>query len=266
MTDLTGQDPLGRFSALAGLYARCRPDYPAAAVDWLLGCCGLGPTSLLVDVGCGTGISARQLAARGVPVIGVEPNDEMRRQAEAAGGPAGLRYQAGTAEATGLPDGGADAVVAAQAFHWFDAARALAEFHRLLRPGGRVALLWNERDEADPATAAYGAVLARAPDAPLIEGGRARAGQALLRSPLFTAGEVRDFRHGQTLDGDGLVGRAFSASYAPRTPPLAEPFEAALRAVFDRFQHAGRITLRYVTTVYLARRAEVDLPAARPVG
>ncbi|MFO0927726.1 MAG: class I SAM-dependent methyltransferase [Gemmataceae bacterium] len=254
MTDLTGHNPRGRFTGLAELYARCRPDYPAAAIDWIVARCGLGPGSLLVDVGCGTGISARQLAARGIPVIGVEPNADMRRQAEAAGGPPHLRYHPGTAEATGLPDGVADTVLAAQAFHWFDAPAALAEFHRLLRPDGWAVLVWNERNERDPATAAYGAVLTSAPGASTIESERFRAGRALLESPLYQDGEVRAFAHSQPLDDDGLVGRAFSASYAPREAPHAEAFEKALRDVFARYQRDGVFDLRYVTTVYLARR------------
>src|SRR2546430_1907516 len=136
MSDLAQHNPVGRFSGLADLYAKHRPTYPAQAVDYLVSHCGLGPDSLLIDVGCGTGISTRLLAACGIPVGGVEPNDEMRAKAEAESAPHWLRYQKGQAEATGLPDGIATVVLAAQAFHWFDAPRALAEFHRLLKPGG----------------------------------------------------------------------------------------------------------------------------------
>src|SRR5438067_6793976 len=120
MTDSPGPDPAGRFTGLAGLYARHRPDYPAAALDYLVRRCGLGRDTLLVDVGCGTGIAARLFAARGVPVLGVEPNDDMRARAEATPLPSGAvppEYRKGRAEATGLPDGAAAAVLAAQAFH-----------------------------------------------------------------------------------------------------------------------------------------------------
>src|SRR5262249_47892014 len=145
MSAPSSPQPTGRFTGLAGAYARGRPDYPAAALDRIVARCGLDGSTVLVDVGCGTGISARLFAARGIRVVGVEPNDDMLAQAERAGG--GVRYQKGTAEATGLPAGSAVCVLAAQAFHWFDAPRALAEFRRVLRPGGWVALLWNERDE-----------------------------------------------------------------------------------------------------------------------
>ncbi len=261
MRDISGYNPTGRFSGLADLYARHRPDYPAAALDLIVQRCGLGRDTLLVDVGCGTGISARLFAARGVPVLGVEPNDEMRSRAEATPLPPGaapVEYREGRAEATGLPDGAAAAVLAAQAFHWFDAPAALREFHRILRPGGWVALVWNERDEADPCTAAYGAVVRSAPDAAAIEVPRSRAGDPLLSSPLFEEGERVPFRHEQELDEDGLLGRAFSASYAPREPPEAAAFAAALHEVFVRYQHLGRVLLRYETTVYLARRRDLS--------
>lgn len=169
-----------RFTGLAQLYAQSRPGYPAAALDHLLTRCGLRPGAVAVDVGCGTGISSRLLAERGLRVVGIEPNADMRRQAEAStealppGVPA-PEYRDGRAEATGLPEGAADVVVAAQAFHWFDADRALREFHRILKPGGWVALLNYERDETDACTAAFGAVLGGTPEAAAVEGPRARA-------------------------------------------------------------------------------------------
>jgi SAM-dependent methyltransferase len=253
----SGTDPLRRFCGLADLYARCRPSYPAAALDFIIARCGLHRGSLLVDVGCGTGIAARLFAERGVPVLGIEPNDEMRCRAEAEVGPPGLpapRYCKGCAEATQLPDRMADAVLAAQAFHWFQPEAALREFARILKPGGWVALLWNERDPSDPFTAAYGAVIRTAPEAEAVETPRAQAGQALLVSPPFEHGECVRFRHEQVLDEAGVLGRAFSASYAPREPAGAERFAAALRAVFHGFQRSGQVTLRYETSVYVARR------------
>src|SRR5689334_13001187 len=113
MADLSRLNPTGRFSGLADVYARNRPGYPDAAVDFILTRCGLRPGTLLIDVGCGTGMSTRLFAGRGLRVVGVEPNAEMRAQAEAAPAPPGApppAYRDGRAEDTGLPDAAADAV------------------------------------------------------------------------------------------------------------------------------------------------------------
>jgi SAM-dependent methyltransferase len=252
----TDPNPLDRFTGLADVYARCRPTYPDASVQAIIDRAHLGPGSRLVDIGCGTGISSRLFGARGVPVIGIEPNADMRRAAAAEPLAAGVppQYRDGRAEATGLPGGYADVVLAAQAFHWFDPATALREFHRILKPGGWVALLWNERDETDPFTADYGAVIRTAPDAAAVEGPRARAGEALGDSTLFEAYERLTFLHGQVLDADGMRGRAFSASYAPRDPAGVTAWNEGLNRVFERHEVGGRVELRYVTTLHLARR------------
>jgi SAM-dependent methyltransferase len=255
---MSGADfnPLGRFTGLADVYARSRPTYPDAAVRAVIDRARLGPASLLVDVGCGTGIAARLFAARGVPVIGVEPNPDMRQRAEAEPRPAGPapHYRDGRAEATGLPDGCADVVLAAQAFHWFEPDASLREFHRILKPGGWVALIWNERDESDPFTAAYGTVIRTGPDTAAVEGPRARAGDALRTHPLFEDYERLTFHHGQPVDAQGLRGRAFSASYAPRDAAGVAAWSAALGRLFNEYQRGGRVELRYETTLHLARR------------
>jgi SAM-dependent methyltransferase len=257
LSKLSQENPTGRFTGLAEIYADARPGYPPAGLDFIVGHCGLSRESLVVDVGAGTGIFARLLALRGVPVIGIEPNADMRARAEAEPFPQELpapEYRPGRAEATLLPAKITDAVLAAQAFHWFEPDAALAEFYRILKPGGWVVLVWNERDEADAFTAAYGAVIRSSPGAAAVEGPRAKAGDALRGDRRFEQAERVRFPNEQELDEEGVLRRAFSASYAPREPQAVAAFKAKLRQVFGRFQKAGRVTLSYETSVYVARK------------
>src|ERR1043165_6742706 len=144
------QNPLTRFDDRARNYADYRPSYPSAAIDAILS--GLPPATALkiADIGAGTGISARLFGDRGASVRAIEPNAEMRR---AAAPHPRVTFLEATADKTFLPDASVNLVTAFQAFHWFEPNTTLAEFHRILRPGGRVALAWNERDARDPFTA-----------------------------------------------------------------------------------------------------------------
>jgi SAM-dependent methyltransferase len=259
MPDLSDFNPTARFTGLAETYARFRPTYPAHAIDFIMTRCGLAKESLVVDVGCGTGIASRLLAARGLNVIGIEPNIEMRCTAAANLGAEGealaVTYRAGRAESTGLSNQCADAVLSAQAFHWFEPDATLHEFHRILKPDGWAILMWNERDERDPATAAYGEVIRTAKDAAAVEGHRqTRAGNVLRTSRLFTRAEQVAFNNQQALDEEGLLGRAFSASYAPREADEREAWAVRLRGVFRQCQQDGQVLLRYRTSIYLAQR------------
>ena len=257
MTELSHANPTGRFNGLAELYARCRPGYPVESIDYIVKRCKLGRQTLVVDVGCGTGISSRILARRGFRVLGIEPNAEMRALAAAESLPDAAvapRYCEGRAEATNLADATADAVLAAQAFHWFEPAAALAEFYSILKPDGWVILIWNERHAADAFTADYGQIVGGTPQAAAVELPRGRAGQPLLTSPLFQDAERVAFHYEQELDEDGVLGRAFSASYAPREAVQAAAFASALRSVFARHQRDNRVRLCYETSVYTARR------------
>src|SRR5688572_11145173 len=139
-------DSATRFSNRVDDYIKYRPGYPGAIVDFLTAACGLTPAAVIADVGSGTGILSELFLKQGNRVFGVEPNQEMREAAERilAGYPS-FTSVAGSAEATSLPAQSVDYITAAQAFHWFERERARAEFERILKPGGWVLLLWNER-------------------------------------------------------------------------------------------------------------------------
>src|SRR5882724_821299 len=147
--------PTARFSNRAGLYAKYRPGYPAAVVDVLKKDAGMSAASVVADIGSGTGISTRLLAPHVSLVYAVEPNAEMRSEADREEPPNAVSVD-GTAEATGLAGKAIDFVVAATAFHWFKVAEARKEFRRILKPGGLVVLMWNMRQrDTSPLVAAY---------------------------------------------------------------------------------------------------------------
>ena len=132
------------FARGADAYERGRPEYPADALEPLR----LSPDLTVLDLAAGTGKLTRPLAASGARVIAVEPVAEMR-----AALPSSVETLDGTAESIPLGDGSVDLVTVGQAFHWFDGDAALAEIHRVLRPGGRLALVWNRRVEDAPVNA-----------------------------------------------------------------------------------------------------------------
>lgn len=252
------RDPTGRFSARADDYVRYRPTYPAAAIDAVLSGLGDPHTLTAADVGAGTGIASRLLADRGVHVRAVEPNAAML--AAALPHPLVDWCQA-PAEATGLATGCVSLVLCAQSFHWFRHDRALREFHRVLAPGGRLALIWNDDDHDSPATNAYRAAVSRAA-ARDWTGKNPFSPAGLIGSGLFTNLRILHLPNAQRLDLPGLIGRARSASYVPRDGPRHDQLILDLAALHEaQADTSGLITLGYRTDVYLADAVIRSSPA-----
>lgn len=143
------------FGEAVGAYERARPSYPDAVVDWLV---PAGARDVL-DLGAGSGKLTRSLVARGLRVTAVDPDPAML--AALAASLPDVRAELGTAEAIPLPDDSVDLVTVAQAWHWVDAPVAIAEAARVLRPGGRLAIVWNLRDERDPWNRRFGSAAER---------------------------------------------------------------------------------------------------------
>ena len=246
------------FSGLAEGYESHRPGYPTEVIAAALE--GLAPPVRVADIGCGTGICTRMLAVAGAEVIGLEPNADMlavaRRHPAPAPGREAIVYKQASAEKTGLPDASMNLILCAQAFHWFDAPAALAEFHRILTSGGRLALLWNRRDQSDPFMAGYEAIAGRAQEHARSEGRLTRKNRSYdpATGGLFTDVRRPEFDNPQPLDRAGLLGRARSASYFPVSGPLKDELEARLHQLFDEHQSDGLITFR--------QRAELTLAEA----
>lgn len=233
-------DPRQRFSGLAATYQKSRPSYPDALLDWLFALFAPGAPRTAIDVGCGTGIATRLLTARGLDVVGVDPNEDMLGQARALGGP---RYVRGDAEATGLPAASADLVTAAQSFHWFDEARSFAEFARIVRPGGWCAAFWNER-VASPLNDEYDALLRTySEEYVCLERMQHTAEFAGPADALDRRHAV--FPNAQRLDRDGFVGRASSSSYVQHGTSHRDELLREVASLFDRHEKDGEAEIVY---------------------
>ena len=229
--------PYTAFADVAGAYERGRPGYPEAAFRWLVG----------DDPGAGTGKLTRALVALGHHVVAVEPLDEMRAQLEAAVPEA--RAVTGKAEAMPLADSSADVVTSAQAFHWFDHDDALPEIGRVLRPRGRIALVWNSRDDRDPWMARLSEIIGNES----IE--ESDVVPILDASGLFGPVETAQFSFRQVLDRDGLLDLVLSRSYlAKLPPPEREPVLDAVGSLYDETAAADGVRLAYVTECFRAAR------------
>lgn len=255
MVDSNALDSKARFTDRVGDYVRYRPGYPAALLDLLRIECGLGAATVVADVGSGTGILTRMLLAEGARVEAIEPNAVMRAAAESAlSRESRFRSIDASAEETSLESKSVDLVTAAQAFHWFNRSRVRAEFERILKPRGWVALVWNDRKET-PLNRDYEDMLERFAPAYASVRERDRAAEADIRS--FFAPETprrATFDNEQRFDEAGLLGRLASSSYVPREgQPGHEAIVAELRAIYRAHQQSGQVTLAYDTVVWYGR-------------
>ena len=243
------------FARAAELYERARPSYPAEAVAWLAERCGLEPGRTVVDLGAGTGKLTRLLPATGARVIAIEPIAEMRALID------GVEVLDGTAEAIPLDSGSADAIVVAQAFHWFDHARALPELHRVLVEDGKLALIWNSRDLEDPLQAELDEVLK--PHRRRVADQQSGAWRPPLEaSPLFGPVEARSFPFAQSFTTDDLCDRVASTSFvAAAARDEREELLARVRSLTVGLDEP--FPFRYRTDVYVVPRSRDQGAAGR---
>jgi SAM-dependent methyltransferase len=230
-----------RYAASAAHYQQRRPSYPAALIDWIVESTGVQPPARVADIGCGTGIATRLFAVRGFDAVGIDPSEEMLGFARQEGL---ARYASGHAAALPLATASIDLVTAAQCFHWFDMVPTLAEFRRVLRPGGWSAAFWNLRGRTPLMDEYYAAIRKYSSQYDVLE--RQEAAPAALRKARgAVTWREAEFANGQTLDYTGLLGRAYSSSCIEHGVRDKRAFERALRAMFDRYQQDGHIELRY---------------------
>lgn len=242
-----------RFTDRVADYVQFRPHYPVEMIDLLAAKCDLTPESVIADVGSGTGLLAKLFLENGNPVIGIEPNKEMRA--------AGEQYLAefgrftsmdGTAEATRLPAHAMDIAIAGQAFHWFYHANARAEFMRILKPEGFAVLVWNvRRTDSTPFLRDYEELVATfGTDYQEINHLNSQAQSVL--APFFGGEYVTArFDNIQQFDLHGLMGRMHSSSYMPgRDHANYLPMAKRAQEIFDLHQQDGKVAFEYDTVVY----------------
>lgn len=245
------------FDASAEAYERGRPEYPHDGVEWILDRTGTRPGAHVVDLAAGTGkLTVHFLGVR-FRVTAIEPVPGMRAILQERAPAADILD--GTAEAIPLPDASAHLVTVAQAFHWFDTDRAIAEIHRVLRPGGWLALVYNERLHELPIHQELGRIFEPRRGATPSHHRDDRWRRELAETPLLSVGPSWSEEHAQCLDEEGLVDRMMSTSFLAALPSdeRAE-VEAEVRDVARR--HGGRVGIPYRAEVQLFQRAEAVRP------
>jgi SAM-dependent methyltransferase len=229
----------------AEVYERARPGYPTEAIEFLVERFGLGPDSDVLDLAAGTGKLTRALIHTGARVTAVEPLFAMRQMLQQRLPEATVME--GTAEAIPVQDASMDAVTVAQAFHWFDAAAAMDELARVLRPGGGLAAIWNVRDESVEWMAMIRELIeeykATAPDH--------RSGE--WRKPfesgsVFAPIQLEVFRHSQEVSRADAVDVFASRSYVAALPEVER--NHLLERVAEQVPRTETVVVPYITELY----------------
>ena len=208
------------FDKSAEVYEQSRPSYPPDSVAWLVEQLRLGAGVRIADVAAGTGKLTRLLTPTGASFVGVEPVPGMQSGFVAMC--PGIPLVAGTAEQLSFAGASLDAITVAQAFHWFDAPVALGEFARVLRPGGRLGLIWNARDRSNDLVEQLWSIMDRVEKRAPWRNHDERKESAALQHPDFTAMTEATFHHEQVLTHEQMLGRFRSVSHIAVLPPAEQ--------------------------------------------
>ncbi|WP_349236224.1 class I SAM-dependent methyltransferase [Cryobacterium sp. BB307] len=244
---MTKQQPLSQsFGRASGSYERARPGYPEEAVAWLLD----DSPKRVADIGAGTGKLTRQLVADGREVVAVDPDAEMLRSLHDA--VPGVPTFVGSAERLPLPDASVDTALFAQAWHWVEPVAASAEVGRVVRPGGRLGLIWNVRDESVEWVRRFGEICHVSVAERMITNG-----DTIVHEP-FGVLEEKTFHWAKPFSADGILDLARSRSfYIGADAANQERIDRELRELTDALPEladSGTIDLPYVTHAYRAVR------------
>lgn len=253
MKDHVHHSAAAGYKTAADTYVRGRPDYPPQVADWLTATLGLNADTSVVDLGAGTGKFTARLVATGAQVIAVEPVPQMlEKLAEAF--PQVLAVN-GTAGDLPLPDASVDVVVCAQAFHWFASEDALTEIARVLKPGGRLGLVWNLRDTRVSWVPKLDAIVnALEGDTPRFYTG---AWRRAFPHPAFGPLQAHQFSHGHTGSPEDVIfNRVRSTSFVSALPAEGrEKVDLQMRdliAAEPELRGREVVTVPYVTEAFVA--------------
>lgn len=247
-TPLYNLNPLNRFSDKAENYTKYRPNYPEAAIDKILENLTLSKQIVAADIGAGTGISARQLASRGVKVIAIEPNQAM---IEAAEKHQNIQWKQGTAEDTNLPENSVDVITCFQAFHWFKPEPTLLEFKRILKPQGTLAIAFQDLNRNDEFTSIYSQLVSKAANNRPATDFSSKI-QPLKTSDYFKYIDCYQFPCQQELDLSSLIGLVKSISFISSE-------ERVQKQLVDDFEQLYRNFCNQDGLVYLVYRINLHL-------
>lgn len=248
--NLYQMNPQERFSDRAEDYALYRPSYPSEAIDCILEGLGVANGLIAADIGAGTGIASRLLAERGVKVIAIEPNAAMR---QAAMSHSLVEFRDGSAENTKLEVNSVDLVTCFQAFHWFNPEPTLIEFSRILKPEGKIALIWNDRDiyGEDEFTNQHGKIITQASGNSPIHS-RLDGNSFELIHSWFPHLNRYSFPYQQAMTKERLIGLALSASYIPKIGKRYQQLINNLTNLHQKYSdERGLVYLQYQTSVDL---------------
>lgn len=251
---MPGRDSVSRFSNTVENYVKFRPGYPASLVSYLETLCNLRGSSIIAEIGSGTGIFTKLITPHW-QTFAVEPGEEMRRVAEETmkDDPNYISVM-GSAEKTLLPDNSVDCIICAQAFHWFNNDRTKDEFRRILKPSGYVALIWNLRKNDTDFMKGYEAILHKyGTDYKSVKAENIADDDI---DAFFAPKRVEkvEVDHAQLFDLEGVTGRLLSTSYSPKKGhPNYKAMIDELADNFAKYQENGKVQFRYTAVCYVGQ-------------
>lgn len=244
-------DNTKRFDGKGDIYEKARPKYASELLEYLKNTLNISDSAVIADIGSGTGIFTEQLLFCGYTVYAVEPNEDMRRKAEEKlMGYEGFHSVTGADCNTSLPNNSVDCITVAQAFHWFDAAAFKKECQRILKPGGKILIIYNSRDEEAECTRALAEL--RRKYNPEFHGFSNGISDDACRAFFDYHCDVLKWDNSLTYDRNGYINRLLSSSYSLKEgDPRFDEYISEINELFDRFAVDGKITVPTNTVVYV---------------